>query len=180
DLQATVEASSQCENGACAQTTAPFHKSATTLSDLAKTVHTTTVPVGLPISYTITGALFGHYAITDTVLTDTLPTIDGQQAFSVTAVSVASSHGNPWQAGSLAGPVITFTTPGGVVTGPETFTFSVTGVVSNSTFADAGDAFTNAIRLTYLDDGFRYTFTRNAPPVTVIEPFLGISKAVTP
>ncbi|MCC7362611.1 MAG: DUF11 domain-containing protein [Anaerolineales bacterium] len=180
NLHATIAASSECDNGGCFRAVTPLDKSATTLSALVKTVSTTTIPIGLPFSYTITGTLFGNYTVTNTVLTDTLPTIGGQQAFSVTAVSTASSNGNPWQPGPLGGPVLTFTTPTGAVTGPETFTFTVEGVITDSLFADNGDVFTNTVQLAYRDDGFRYSFTRQSPPVTVIEPFLAISKTVTP
>ncbi|NBD35350.1 MAG: hypothetical protein GVY30_05060, partial [Chloroflexi bacterium] len=177
-LRLTLEAHSECDNGECSWDMSPAYY-ATALQDFTKTASVSDIPIGQPFSYTITADFFGAYTYTDLVLTDTLPTLDGQLVFSVTEVVTANANGaNVWQVGALAGPQLVFDTASGDVTGPEHITFTITGVVSNSAAADNGDSLNNAIALAYVDDTPRYFFTESEA-VTVSEPTLNIDKTTS-
>ena len=180
-LSLTLEAHSECDNGACPWDMAPSYSSyyATALQDFAKTASVSDIPIGQPFSYTITADFFGVYTYTDLVLTDTLPTLDGQLVFSVTEVVTANANSaNVWQVSSLAGPQLVFDTTSDDVTGPENITFTITGVVSNSAAADNNDILNNAIALAYTDDMPRYFFAESEA-VTVAEPALNITKTTS-
>ena len=114
-----------------------------------------------------TGYFFGNYTYTNVILTDTLPTIDGNLAFSVTRVTTATSGvTNTWQYSGWGSPQLVFTPTGGtpaaagVIRGPDVFTFTVSGIISNTIFADNGDGFSNGFKLTYSDDTKDYWFVR--------------------
>ena len=176
DLRDTLGISSNCW-GDCEYSVSETAY-ATANNAFAKSQSVSTATIGDPLVYTITAQLFGDYIYANTLITDTLPQVDSTIAISVTSVIAENTNGaNGWLIGPLGGQVITFTTASGDVQGPEFFTATIQGVVVNAPAVDRGDVLVNRADLTYTDRGQPYSFT-DSESLTVVEPLLGISKAV--
>ena len=157
---------------------------ATPLQAFRKTISKTPVTIGEPFSYTITADLFGARTYTNTILTDTIPTIAGTRVFSITAVEIGNENSvaNTWLNGPTNGSVLTFTTsssPSGTVVGPDLVTITITGIISNVAAATNNKTFTNTLNLSYNDDGQPYAVTA-AVTGTIREPALTIAKSASP
>ncbi|HFD39354.1 MAG TPA: DUF11 domain-containing protein, partial [Anaerolineae bacterium] len=183
-----VTATGTCDVG-CQYTAVSDRAHVTLLAQFTKSPDLQSGTIGSLITFTLDSQLTGPDALyTDLTLTDTLPNGLGYVAAVISyTYDGDGSSGGPYQA-IMNTPTIT---PGwlqsgdvvwrlGDVSGTVNINGVITAVIQDNAYNYDGARHTNALTMTYTDDGLLYVYSDTAD-VDVLEPILHLGKSyVTP